>query len=206
MTRRSADPFEPIGTLAWFLLLLYSVATVVAVVMTIIGRANMFDWRSTVVCADDRTGFSSVTLPDPRPGVTASTTGVSVCTHDPSLGQHLLATLAQAPNYLLFVGVLLMIWLLIRDAKRDGLYTARIARRLRGLGWLIGAGGIVVMIVQGEASSYLAASMVATPSPLADVDYWHVPTVSLLTALGVLSFARIMRVGNAMREDLDGTV
>jgi hypothetical protein len=30
--------------------------------------------------------------------------------------------------------------------------------------------------------------------------------MAILTGLGVLSFARIMRVGITMREDLDGTV
>jgi hypothetical protein len=66
------------------------------------------------------------------------------------------------------------------------------------------------MIIRGEAASYLAATM-ANPapgagSPWSDLDYWQVPTVTLLTALGALSFARIMRIGSEMREDLEGTV
>jgi hypothetical protein len=206
MTRRSADPFAPIDTAARFLLALYSVALVVGVVMTVIGKANLFSWRTNVLCVNDPNEYSAVTLPDLKPGVTAAAQGVTVCTPNPSLSQHLLTTLAQAPNYLLFIAVLLTIWLLIRDAKRNGLYTARMAQQLRWLGWLLGLGSLTVMVIQGEANSYLAASMVHTTSPLTNVDYWQVPTVTLLTALGVLSFARIMRIGTTMREDLDGTV
>jgi hypothetical protein len=210
MSREPADPFQPISAVVRLLLWFCGLIFVVAALLTVFGHANLFSWRSDSVCViavNPPTALSTAGL---KPDVSGGVTGIDICTKTPSVGQRLLSTLDQAPDPLLFIGVLLSIWLLIRDAERHGLYTTSMATRLRGIGWLLLLGGLAVMIIQGEAASCLATSMLEptpeTGAPWLDLDYWQVPTVTLLTALGVLSFARIMRIGSVLREDLEGTV
>jgi hypothetical protein len=137
--------------------------------------------------------------------VTGGVTTMNLCTNRPSGGQQVLNVLSTAPSYYFFLGVLIIIWLLLREAEKHGLYTARIPAHLRRLGWYLLVGSLVVMIVQGEAASHLAATMLNNVT-LGALDYWQMPWETVLIALGVLSFARIMRIGSTMREDLDGTV
>lgn len=203
--RISNRPLEPIATVVRFLLMLYGVYLIVGVVLTITGHTNFAGWRLSPSCigvVDPPVPISGSVL---KPGVTGGVTAINVCTFRPSGGQQVLDALSTAPNYCFFLGVLILIWRLLREAEKHGLYSERMAGQLRGLGWFLLAGGLLVMVVQGEATSHLAATMVNS-STTGTLDYWQLPWATVLIALGVLSFARIMRIGSTMREDLDGTV
>ncbi|WP_405682622.1 DUF2975 domain-containing protein [Streptomyces sp. NBC_01238] len=95
-----------------------------------------------------------------------------------------------------------------RSAARDGLYTTQTAERLRRLGWWLLAGSVLAAIATSLAEKALIASLSLDSgiSAVSGMWSWDVPFMAILTGLGVLSFARIMRVGITMREDLDGTV
>jgi hypothetical protein len=137
MGRKPADPLEPIGTVTRFLLYVYSVSAVASIVLTLTGHASMFSWNSGSACVNAVNPAASITMSGLKPGATGGVLNVQLCTDHPSVGQHLLETLNQAPAYLLFIGVLALLWRLIRDAKRHGLYTTRMAAQLRGIGWLL---------------------------------------------------------------------
>jgi hypothetical protein len=110
------------------------------------------------------------------------------------------------PGTVLFIGALLLIYRLIRGAERDGIYTAATAGRLRALGWFLLIGALVKMVVEMLAANRLLATMVTTQVGWTEPFRWETPWTVLLTAVGLLSFARIMRLGVEMRDDLQGTV
>jgi hypothetical protein len=145
----------------------------------------------------------------PAPGASAGLDAhPRYCTDDPTTAQSLLHTANLVPSFVFTVGALLLVLRLIRGAEREGLYTARTAGRLRGLGWWLLAGSVLAAIAESVTEKALVDSLSrgGDVSALTGLISWNGPYMAVLTGLGVLSFARVMRVGIAMREDLDGTV
>lgn len=203
--RISNRPLEPIATVVRFLLRIYALLLIIGVLLSFTGHFSAFGWNPYAACVD--AVYPPVTIGGSalKPGVTGGATSINICTNHPSAGQSALSTLNQTPSFLFFFCVLVLIGWLLREADKRGLYSALMPVQLRRLGWFLLVGGLVVMIAQGEAASHLAATMLDNVSPW-DLDYWQIPWATVLIALGVLSFARIMRIGSAMRDDLDGTV
>ena len=96
---------------------------------------------------------------------------------------------------------------LTRAAARDGVYTAQAARLVLILGWWLLAGGLVATVAEAFARVNLLAQLVTWP-----VDWgqwpvaWSVSWPVVLIGLGLIIFARIMRISAGMRADLEGTV
>jgi hypothetical protein len=142
------------------------------------------------------------------PGVQAAWNGaiLGVAAH-PTAGQALAFTLTLLPPGLLRVGTLYLAMQLARTAARDGVYTARAARLVLILGWWLLAGGLVATFAEGFARLNLLGLLATW-----HVDWVHWPAswgVSWPVAwfgLGLIIFARIMRVSAGMRADLEGTV
>ncbi|MGW3665008.1 DUF2975 domain-containing protein [Streptomyces sp. NPDC005141] len=145
----------------------------------------------------------------PAPGATVNLDAhPDYCTDDPTTAQSLLNTANQVPPFVFSVGALLLVLLLIRGAEGDGLYTARTAGRLRRLGWWLVAGSVLAAIAESTTEQSLVHSLSrnSDTNTVTGLLTWHMPFMAVLTGLGVLSFARVMRIGINMREDLDGTV
>ena len=141
------------------------------------------------------------------PGVQASWNGAIVGTAHPTAGQALAFALTLLPPGLLRVGTLYLVMRLARTAARDGVYTVQAARLVLLLGWWLLAGGLVAGIAEGFARLNLLGLLVT----------WHVDWVDWPASwgwswpvfwfgLGLIIFARIMRVSAGMRADLEGTV
>jgi hypothetical protein len=142
------------------------------------------------------------------PGVQANWNGAILgTTTRPTAGQALAFTLTLLPPGLLRVGTLYLAMLLARTAARDGVYTARAARLVLILGWWLLAGGLVASVAQGFARANLLGLLVTW-----HVDWVHWPASWGVSwpvewfGLGLIIFARIMRVSAGMRADLEGTV
>jgi hypothetical protein len=141
------------------------------------------------------------------PGVRETWNGASVCTAHPTTGQALAYAVTLLPIDLLRLGTLYLAMRLARTAARDGIYTARAARLLLILGWWLLAGELVATIAEGFAPVNLLSQLVAWP-----VNWVHWPaswSVSwpvVFFGLGLIIFARIMRISAAMRADLERTV
>jgi hypothetical protein len=140
-------------------------------------------------------------------GVQASWNGAIVGTAHPTAGQALAFAVTLLPAGLLRVGVLYLAMRLARTAARDGVYTVQAARLVLFLGWWLLAGGLVTSIAEGFAQLNLLGLLVT----------WHVDWVDWPASwgwswpvewfgLGLIIFARIMRVSAGMRADLEGTV
>jgi hypothetical protein len=140
-------------------------------------------------------------------GVQASWNGAIVGTAHPGAGQALAFAVTLLPDGLLRVGTLYLVMRLARTAARDGIYTVQAARLVLSLGWWLLAGGLVAGIAGGLARLNLLGMLVTW-----HVGWLHWPaswggwgTVEWF-GLGLIIFARIMRVSARMRADLEGTV
>ena len=140
-------------------------------------------------------------------GVQASWNGAMLGTAHPTAGQALAFAVTLLPPGLLRVGALYLAQRLARTAARDGVYTVQAARLVLFLGWWLLAGGLVTSIAEGFAQLNLLGLLVT----------WHVDWVDWPASwgwswpvewfgLGLIIFARIMRVSAGMRADLEGTV
>lgn len=157
--------------------------------------------------ADGISGSSSDTdaMFGAREGVTVNTSP-EYCTSDPSRGQQALEVLHDLPSFILMFGGLLLLNRLLRGAARDGVYTAQTASRLRVLGWWLLAGSLITAVAQAIARVELLATFVEEDMADALGNVWDVPFLSIFTALGLFTFARIVRAGVVMREDVEATI
>ena len=145
--------------------------------------------------------------PGLSPGVRATWDTASLCTAHPTTGQYLAFAVTLLPIDLLQLGVLYLVMRLARTAARDGVYTAQFARLLLILGWWLLAGGLVATVAEAFARMNLLGQLVTWPVDWAQWPAaWSVSWPVFWFGLGLIVFARIMRISAGMRADLEGTV
>ena len=150
---------------------------------------------------------TGLTHPGLSPGVRATWNTAFVCTAHPTAGQYLAFALTLLPVDLLQLGVLYLVMRLARTAAADGVYTAQFARLLLILGWWLLAGGLVATVAEAFARMNLLSQLVTW-----HIDWgqwpaaWSVSWPVFWFGLGLIIFARIMRISASMRADLEGTV
>ncbi len=140
-------------------------------------------------------------------GVQASWNSAILGTAHPTAGQALAFAVTLLPPGLLRVGTLYLAMRLARTAARDGVYTVQAARLVLILGWWLLAGGLVTSIAEGFAQLNLLGLLVTWHADWTDWPAswgWSWPVEWF--GLGLIIFARIMRVSAGMRADLEGTV
>jgi hypothetical protein len=148
-----------------------------------------------------------LTHPGLVPGVQAGWNGGLLGVAHPTAGQAVAFTLTLLPPDLFRVGALYLAMRLARTAARDGVYTVQAARLVLILGWWLLAGGLVATVAGGFARLNLLSQLVTRPVNWAHwPDAWGVSWPVFWFGLGLIIFARIMRVSAGMRADLEGTV
>jgi hypothetical protein len=141
------------------------------------------------------------------PGVRATWTTASVCTRHPTAGQALAFAVTLLPLGLLRLGAVYLAMRLARTAARDGVYTARAARLVLILGWWLLAGGLVATVAEAFARLNLLGQLVTWNVGWGQWHAaWSVSWPVVFIGLGLITFARIMRISAGMRADLEGTV
>jgi hypothetical protein len=141
------------------------------------------------------------------PGVGASWNGAILGTAHPTAGQALAFAITLLPAGLLRVGTLYLVMRLAHTVARNGVYTVQAARLVLYLGWWLLAGGVVASLAEGLARLNLLSLLVTW-----HVDWAHWPASWGWSwpvewfGLGLVIFARIMRISAGMRADLEGTV
>ncbi|MGW1553140.1 DUF2975 domain-containing protein [Streptomyces sp. NPDC002346] len=209
------NPLEPISTGVKAVLMLVAMLMGVGLIAVLFAdNTSVLGIGQKYICVTDtaaRIGVDEQPIPNfrPAPGATFNVNAhPEYCTEAPSPVQGLLNSATQMVPFIFVVGTLLLALRLIRGAAGGGLYTTQTAERLRWLGWWLLAGSVLTAIGTSMAEKALIASLSLDSdiSAVTGLLSWDVPFMAILTGLGVLSFARIMRVGITMREDLDGTV
>ncbi|MFC7219283.1 DUF2975 domain-containing protein [Streptomyces polyrhachis] len=203
---------EPVATVIRGAYRLAVFVLVLQVAVSVVDTGLHGPWSSPYVCADDPSTFFDLgdfgtgELPrafGPLPGIGVSASP-TYCTDHPDAAQRFYDLAGDASAALLLFGVLFLLNRMIQTATRDGVFTHRPAHYLRLTGWWLLLGSLAVEVVQTLTHAALLATLAR--------DYeewglsWNAPYTLILTALGILAFARVLRAGAAMREDLEGTV
>src|SRR6516165_103388 len=216
---KSRNPLATLATVVTWVFWLAVAATAVTVLRALTGQGPLFgahiggpSTSPTGVCVTAAPALlphsgSGLSQPGLAAGVRATWTSASVCATHPSFGQHLAFAVTVLPVDLLRLGALYLAMRLARAAARDGVYTAAFARLLLTLGWWLLAGGLVATMAQALARMNLLSQLVTWHVnwgqwPAA----WSVSWPVVWIGLGLIVFARIMRISAGMRADLEGTI
>jgi hypothetical protein len=208
---------EPLGfvTALFGGLLLFSAAA--GLVFSVAGRGSIGGFGDTTVCVtqpnisysgDDWTRYQGIVA---RPGASVRINGaLQACAVHPSFAQRVLFTLTSLPSTLVWGAVLFLLWWLMRAARRTGPFTVGLAAAMRRLGWLIIAGSAVAGAVQSFATDQLLNTMLRAPGNssgdwINGLIHGLLP-VPLLVGAALLTFARIVRLGAAMDDEIKATV
>jgi hypothetical protein len=195
------------------------VATALRVVLALLGQGPLFGAHIggpspslpgvclTAAQALLQHAGSGLSLSGLSPGVRATVSTANVCAAHPTTRQDLAFAVTLLPVDLLRLGALYLAQQLARTAARDGVYTARAARLLLVLGWWLLAGGLAATVAEALARLNLLGQLVTWTIdwgqwPVA----WSVDWPVAWTGLGLITLARVMRIGAGMRADLEGTV
>lgn len=209
---RQRSPLEPAATWVHVFLALLGTLVGIGVATTVLGSGSLFGIGASDTCVEAVNGHVPVpqagdnVVLGAEEGVSSSASVVRMCDTSPGMGQRLLGVLAQMPTFVVFAGALLLAARLIRGASREGIFTLRVAGRLRTLGWFVLAGEVSASFVEAQARNWLTNTMVVDRHSVFSVNDWDVPIMALFLGAVLISMARIMRVSTTMREDLEGTV
>jgi hypothetical protein len=188
------------------LLWLIGLGFVVAVAAMPFGHGNILGWGTNWICVTtDGIDFGTAGIPgdlNPHMGISAGASGLRLCTGTPSTEQRWWYSLEQLPGTATGIAVVLTTYLVLRQAQRHGLYSPGIATRIRFLGWFLIAASVLSPTMEVYASHKLWATMADGAMPTE----WSPVWLFLFAGIALLSLARIMAVGTAMREDLEGVV
>jgi Protein of unknown function (DUF2975) len=222
MTTQRRKLTQPLGTVtaAFGSLLLW--ALVVGAIAAMSGSGSFMGFGHATICqTQPDAGYGGSGWTDHlgitvRPGAWTNINGaLQACTAHPGTGQRVLYTLTTLPALLLWACMLYLLWRLIRTAARSGPFTVPVAAAMRRLGWLIIVGNAAAAVVQALAVDRLLSTMIVNPDEFGAwstaLKYVSVATgavvpVPALAGAALLTFARIIRLGVEMDDEIKGTV
>jgi len=209
---------EPLETTTAIFGSLFAAALALVVVATLVGTGTLGGLGHGQVCVTDpnigggsgANPFAGVYAARPGAELQPPTAPLSACALHPGFGQRLLYTLMAMPQILLWGGILLLLWRLLATARRGGPFTVRVAAAMRVLGWYIIGGAALAAAIEQLATVLLLRSLVAPPpeevGSVALVALRALVPVPALAGAALLTFARIVRLGAAMDDEIQGTV
>ena len=210
--RRLTEPLRSVTYVFGGLLLAF---TVIAAIAAIAGSGSIGGFGNASVCVTQPgTGYGGDNWVAQlriaaRPGASLSINGtLQACALHPSLQQRLLYTFTALPSVLVWAGVLFLLWRLVRTASLNGPFTVPFAAGMRRLGWFIIIGSLVAASAQGAATDALLNSLLRAQTSFGDAvpQFRSVLPVPLIAGAALLTFARIIRLGAAMDEEIQATV
>ena len=184
-------------------------ASAVAALATLFGSGSFLGLgQQASVCVDVPQLLNAAGVPRGlvvRGGVDTKTTGFRLCASSPTAAQRMWFSLLGLQSTVLLIGALWLVRRVVVEA-RTLMYSTRTARRLRQLGWFLAGGAGVHLVTDQLLTAGLLRTFLTAGGPTWPGNPYHLDMGVLLAGVGVLSFARIVRVGVQMRDDLEGTV
>jgi len=212
-SRKLTEPLESVTAFLGALLLLALGAGVLLAVFAPgsiggVGRGSVCVTQPGAQYADS--GWVAPAGVAARPGSSVGIDGtVYACAAHPGIVQRALYTLTEIPAFLVWGVVLVLLWRLIRVMRRAGPFTPGVVTAMRQLGWFIIAGSAAATLVRAVALNQLLGSMLVGPPSFPAVILEAVRglfPVAVLAGAALLTFARIIRLGGAMDDEIKGTV
>jgi hypothetical protein len=216
MTTERRKLTEPLGSVTAIFGGLLLLVTVVGVIVTLAGSGSLWGFGHEAICAtqpgtygssDWGTAHLGVTA---RPGASIAVNGaLQACAAHPGTGQRALYTLMGLPGWLVWGCVLFLLWRVISSARLTGPFTVQAAAAMRRLGWLILAGSVAAALIQGFALDQLLNTMLVPRTSfynLITAPLYALLPVPALAGAALLTFARFIRLGAEMDDEIQGTV
>jgi hypothetical protein len=212
-SRRLTEPLESVTAFLGALLLLALAAGVLLAVFApgslgAVGRGPVCVTQPGVQYADS--GWIAPAGVAARQGASVGIDGtVYACAVHSGIAQRVLYALTEIPGLLVWGGVLLLLWRLIRVMRRAGPFTPGVAAAMRRLGWFIIAASAAAALVRAVALNQLLSTLLVGPPSFPGVILEAVRglfPVAVLAGAALLTFARIIRLGGAMDDEIKGTV
>jgi hypothetical protein len=218
-TLSQRNRLEPLANLVTWVFWVAVLATAITVILALLGQGPLFGAHiggpsptlkgiclnaAQALLPHTGSGLGHSGL---SPGVHATWNTANLCAAHPAFRQALASAITLLPVAVLRLGALYLAQRLARTAARDGVYTAQTARLLLVLGWWLLAGGLAATLAEAFARLNLLSQLVT-----GNVDWgqwpvaWSVSWPVAWIGVGLIIFARIMRIGAGMRADLEGTV
>lgn len=203
---------QPLGGAVKFILVLVAILLAFVLIVAVFGQIGLFGLGSGPACSGVHLNGMTVTgtaASHLRAGSTASAGTVQLCASHPTTAQRVLVSLTQVPLVALYLVIILLLAQLLRTIRSAGPFAIIVARRLRFLGWFVLAGSLIVVTGQSAAQSAFVSTVITGPVPAvrnAIEAGLAALLVTLLIACGLLTLARVIRVGAQMSDDLAGTV
>ncbi len=144
--------------------------------------------------------------PLPPALVVDSWVDTSVAIKDPTVKQMLLQSAADVGPLVVFASALWLVRGLLQSVTRADPFGPRNVRRLRNLGVLLAAGGVLVEVVNYSLRHALYNALPAFPSVNLGVSGPALPVGALLGALAAFVLAAVFAYGSQLREDVEGTI
>jgi hypothetical protein len=214
MTTPRRKVTEPLGSVTEFLGLLLLLVLAAGLGLTIFGSGSIGGLGDASVCATQGgtgsdSSWTSHTF-KAKPGASIQVNGqIEACANHPSIGQRALYTLTDLPTLLVWPTVLFLLWRVMVIAGRTGPFTISVALAMRRLGWVILAGTVVATVIEALATDQLLNELIKPGTSYADAIIEPIRAlvpVPLLAGAALLTFARIIRLGAAMDDEIKGTV
>ncbi|HYS30644.1 MAG TPA: DUF2975 domain-containing protein [Streptosporangiaceae bacterium] len=144
------------------------------------------------------------------PGATIDTWGTfHACAGDPTIAQRIWYSLIGLPTVIFWACVLWILWRMLSTARSRGPFAPQVATALRRLGWFIIVGAVVASAVHGLALDAVLNSLFRPGVGYGDAVFGPIKAlvpVPVIAGATMLTFARIIRAGQAMDEEIRATV
>jgi hypothetical protein len=210
--RKSVDVLLPIDFIVTGLLGLAAVAILFFVGAAVFGSGSVYGIGESTLCLETRAGMSSGVpaqyahplVPGVASGSTVEPVRVSICA-PATRGIHLYYAAEAVPAHLFAIGVLAVLYVLIKVARR-GLFTKAVVRMVRALGWYLTLGTLAVTVLEAMATAGLFHDLVPGQSGVEATAFLHVDLTLLITGIGIVTLARVLRVAARMQREIDATV
>lgn len=232
MARTGKDPLGPIVFVMSVLSGLFGMLLVLVLIATFTGQGSFLGIGEPYVCVTVPHGATheaqggsdpvQVRLPKGQtlfqstgedyqritrlaPGVSVRADSYQLCDTSPSGIVRAYSALTTWPDFVVFLGFVLLIWSVIRRAGRRGIFSTEVASRILLLGWWLLVGTLLVSAASAFGKVGLLHELNGQGTDqLLTVLHLSVPT--LIAGFGLITLGRVMAQTVPMREELDATV
>lgn len=139
-----------------------------------------------------------------RDDVRAYPSRTTLCDPSPALADRALAGLSVIPTFVVFVGFLVLTQRTIKYARRYGLFSMSLAKRIERLGWLLVIGLVGAASIQWLASGLLLNHLL--PRESWTRGSFSISVAGVIGAYGIISVGRVMARAASLQEDADATI